>query len=176
MIDKIKNNSSVGGFYLNYGNFILKYNYDLNLYMVDKINYYLINTGPAIWRKNVLMNLLEPSDNPWAWEFFAKYRKYASIFIFCSVEDFSKNIYNYNYSKGGAIYRGKWVEEVVVNKIKKYNLNIDINLRGTIKFHEPIKRSLQWKINFFLSGFKMVGFRSFNLFIYFLKEKFKHLK
>jgi hypothetical protein len=173
IVNKIINNPTVGGFYLNFGNFILKYNSNINCHVVDKMNYYSINTGPAIWRKNVLMNLLEPSDNPWAWEFFAKYRKYASLYNICSVENYSNNLYNYNYSKGGAIYRGKWVEEVVVDKIKKYNLNFDLNLRGTIKFHEPIKRSLKWKINFFICGFKMVGFRSFNLFIYLFKVKFK---
>ncbi len=172
IINKIKNSPTVGGFYLNYGNFILEYNSNINFHIVDASNYYSINTGPAIWRKNVLINLLEPSDNPWAWEFFAKYRKYANLYNICSVENYSNNLYNYNYSKGGAIYRGKWVEEVVVEKIKKYNLNFDLNKMGIIKFHEPIKRSLIWKFNFFISGFKMVGFRSFNLFIYFFKEKF----
>lgn len=172
-INKIKNTPTVGGFYLNFGNFKLKYDYDLNLHVVDNSNYYSINTGPAIWRKNVLMNLLEPSDNPWAWEFFAKYRTYAKLYSVCSVDQSSSNLYDYNYVKGGAIYRGKWVEEVVQDKIKKYKLKIDLNLRGTIKFHEPIKRPFLWKIKFFVSGFKMVGFRSFNLFIYYLKEKFK---
>jgi hypothetical protein len=174
IIDKIKHSPSVGGFYLNYGNFILNYNNDINLYEVDNINYYSINSGPAIWRKNVLINLLEPSDNPWAWEFFAKYRKYAKLYKICSIENSSNNLFNYNYRKGGAIYRGKWVEEVVVSKIKKYNLKIDLNIRGTIKLHHPIKRTLLWKFNFFISGFKMVGFQSFNLIIYYLKEKFKY--
>jgi hypothetical protein len=176
IIQKVKINSSIGCFYLNFGNFSLKYNSDLNLYTVDKLNYYLVNTGPAVWRKNVLMNLLEPSDNPWAWEFFAMYRKTAKIYNICSVKDFNENIYNYNYKKGGAIYRGKWVEEVVVNKIEKYNLKIDINVRGVVKFHEPIKRSFLWKINFFRAGFKMVGFRAFNLFIYLFKAKLNRLK
>uniref|UniRef100_UPI00404735AA hypothetical protein n=1 Tax=Algoriphagus sp. TaxID=1872435 RepID=UPI00404735AA len=172
-IDKIKNNPSIGGFYLNFGNFILKYSHVLNLYMVDDSNYYSVNTGPAIWRKDVLMNLLEPSDNPWAWEFFAKYRKYARLYNICSVDQISNNLYDYNYTKGGAIYRGKWVKEVVEDKIKKYNLKINLNIRGTINLNEPIKRSLLWKINFFISGFKMVGFRSFNLFIYYVETKLK---
>ena len=174
IIQLMKINSNIGAYYLNHGFFSLSYNSDFNLYVVDKSNYYLINTGPAIWRKNVLLNLLEAKDNPWAWEFFAMYRKPAKIYNICSVKDSNENIYNYNYKKGGAIYRGKWVEEVVIDKIKKYNLNIDLNLRGTIKFDQPIKRSLKWKINFFISGFKMVGFRAFNLFIYYFKAKFNY--
>lgn len=171
VVKMIKNNH-ISCYYLKHTDFHIKSDTENDLFFVENSNYYLVNSGPALWRRKDLISLLNENDDPWTWEFFAMYRKSAKQLKFCSVPNSKENIYEYNHIKGGAVYRGKWVEEVVVDKIKKYNLNFDLSLRGIIKFHEPIKRSLKWKINFFINGYKMVGFRSFNLFIYLFKEKF----
>ena len=176
ILEKMVLNQSISCFYLNYGNFSLDFNSDLELHVVNKSNYFLINTGPAIWRKSDLLKLLKCSDNPWAWEFFSKYRKSANNLVICSVPNESQNIYDYNYNKGGAIYRGKWVEEVVKDKILKYKLSIDINKRGFAVVDNLPKRSFFWKINFFFVGFKMVKFRAFNLFLYYFREIHKKYK
>jgi hypothetical protein len=92
---------------------------------------------------------------------------------FYSVKNDFENLYNYNHIKGGAIYRGKWVEEVVTDKIYKYNLNINLSSRGVAELDNLPKRSLFWKVDFFLEGFRMVGFKAFNLVSYYIVEKFK---
>lgn len=74
---------------------------------------------------------------------------------------------------GGAIYRGKWVGKIVLPLIKKYNLQIDINKRGLADgIQQNNKRSLLWKIEFFLLGFKMIRFGVFLYAYRILKKKF----
>jgi len=172
IINIMSNSNLVDCFYLTYQNFKITFDAAKNLYSVDKDNYYRINSAPALWRKKVLLNLIEDNENPWTWEFFSMYKDCAKNLGIYSVPSVEQNIFNYNNSKGGAIYRGKWVSEVALPKIKKYNLNINIDDRGCINMDELSPRSLTWKIKFFLSGFKMVGFHSFNLFKYYFKVKF----
>ena len=63
---------------------------------------------------------------------------------------------------GGAIYRGKWVGKIVVPLIAKYNLNIDLLQRGLADGNQKDnKRSFKWKIDFFLLGYKMIGYGVF---------------
>ncbi|OCH11923.1 hypothetical protein A6E05_10135 [Aliivibrio sp. 1S165] len=121
---------------------------------------YRLNSAPAIWRRRDLIALTGEGDNPWAWEVFGSYRTYTYKKTFYSVPSISRNLFPYDYRKGGAIYRGKWVEDVVVPKIEKYQLNIDITTRGATSKIVPEKRTLMWKINFLLLGYKMVGFKS----------------
>jgi hypothetical protein len=118
-----------------------------------------MNSCPAIWRRRDLLSFTGKWDNPWAWEFFGSYRSVSQKKKFYTLNDNYPNIISYNHVKGGAIYRGKWVKEVVESKILKYKLNINLNIRG---FSDSIlyeKRSIFWKINFFIIGFKMIGFK-----------------
>ena len=173
LIQKMTDNRNIDCFYLKHTNFLLSYNKQQNIYIVDESNYYRVNSGPALWRKETLLKLLDSKDNPWAWEFFAMYRKSAKGLLICSVPKNSKDIYDYNHIKGGAVYRGKWVEEVVLPKLKKYNLNINIEERGVLKMNDLKPRTLLWKLQFFKTGFKMVGFRSLNLITHVLKARLK---
>ena len=60
---------------------------------------------------------------------------------------------------GGAIYRGKWVYKIVQPLMDKYGLNIDVAARGVAdEVAQNNKRSLRWKIDFFIIGFKMIKF------------------
>lgn len=119
---------------------------------------YKLNSAPAIWRRDKLIKLIGDDDTPWAWEFFGGYRTYNSPDLFYCAKKENENIYPYNYVKGGAIYRGKWVGDVVLPLIKKYNLRLDTNIRGLIDADERLnKRTLMWKIKFFLLGFKMIN-------------------
>lgn len=123
---------------------------------------YKLNSAPAIWRKDKLFNYTENNDTPWAWEYFGSFRTYGVSDLFYCTDKNKEDIYLYNYSMGGAIYRGKWVENVVTPLIKKYNLKININIRGIADISSPkIKRSLAWKVNFFFLGFKMIKFGVF---------------
>lgn len=174
LIAKMVLNPNIACVYLKHTDFVLTYCKDYDLHTVNPENYYRINSGPAIWRKSVLEKLIKPYDNPWAWEFFAMYRSLAKNQIICSVSNSQNNVYNYNHIKGGAVYRGKWVAEVVQPKILKYNLKINMNERGVLNINELSPRTFFWKINFLVQGFRMVGFSSLHLLIYFAKSKFEH--
>ncbi len=140
---------------------------------VRKRSDFIVNSAPAIWRKNDLMNYTGKNDNPWAWEVFGSYRTFDQDNIFYTLNPKNNDIFPYNYKKGGAIYRGKWVREVVDGKFQKYNLNIDPNVRGFINMKEMAPRNLRWKFNFMLTGFKMVGVKAFHFIFRYLKLKMK---
>lgn len=119
---------------------------------------YKLNSAPAIWRKDKLINFIDDNDSPWAWELFGSYRAYNKEDIFYSVKKENEDIYPYSYMMGGAIYRGKWVHDVVVPLVDKYNLDINLEERGLTKnINSQTKRTLKWKINFFITGYKMIG-------------------
>jgi hypothetical protein len=128
-----------------------------------KINYRL-NSAPAIWRKQALMAYTAAGDTPWAWEVFGTYRTWADERVFYALNPLKSDIYFYNYSKGGAIYRGRWVREVVDKVSQKYPLDIDWSKKGFSSDTVFEKRSLMWKIRFMQKGFSMVGYKA----IYFI--------
>ena len=130
-----------------------------------------LNSAPALWRREDLLRYTGPHDNPWAWEVFGSYRTYGDGKKMYSPSSPANDVYIYNHKKGGAIYRGKWVAEVVVEKNKKYNLNIDFTKRGFSFENDYEKRSFSWKVNFVLLGFKMVGFKSLLFLLRTLKVK-----
>jgi hypothetical protein len=136
----------------------------------DKAHFRL-NSFPAIWRKKTLMNYTAVGDTPWAWEAFGSYRTWGDKQLFYSLNPNYSDIYPYNNIKGGAIYRGKWVKEVVHQVSERYNLDIDWNIRGFSSDEGLEKRSWKWRFRFMQTGFRMVGFRSFNYLIYYIKEK-----
>lgn len=129
----------------------------------DRVDYRL-NSAPAIWRKQALMDYTETGDTPWAWEVFGTYRTWGDGRVFYSLNPKQPDIYPYNHDKGGAIYRGKWVREVVDNVAQKYPLNIDWAQRGFSSDTVFEKRSFMWKLRFMQTGFRMVGLKS----LYFL--------
>jgi hypothetical protein len=126
---------------------------------------YKLNSAPGVWRREELLKYTGVNDNPWAWEVFGSYRTYGDGKFFFTPRASMCDIYPYNYTRGGAIYRGKWVRKVVEDKIRKYNLDIDTSVRGFCEDQKPESRSFKWKIGFMMVGFKMVGFKSF-LFIF----------
>lgn len=132
-----------------------------------------LNSAPAIWRVQELINYTGVIENPWAWEVFGSYKTFNIKEKFYCVGDNDKDVFKYNYNKGGAIYRGKWVKEVVLEKNNKYKLNIDFNIRGFSQQNEFEKRTLKWKINFLSMGYKMVGMKFIYFFINIAKRKLK---
>ncbi len=130
-----------------------------NFELIPRKGDYKLNSAPAIWRRERLLEFIEDNDTPWAWEFFGSYRTYRSTDLFYCVKKAHEDIYPYNYAMGGAIYRGKWVGKVVLPLMKKFNLQIDLNQRGLADgLQQKNKRSLVWKLKFFLLGFKMIRF------------------
>lgn len=135
---------------------------------------YKLNSAPSVWRREKLMSYVENNDNPWGWEFFGSYRTYGTSDLFYCVQKGHENIYPYNYEMGGAIYRGKWVGQIVLPLIEKYGLQINLRIRGLADGAQTNnKRSLLWKMKFVLLGFRMIGVGAF-IFIYrALRKKLK---
>lgn len=123
---------------------------------------YILNSAPGLWRKSDLLSFVKPGDNPWAWEYFGSARLHSSKKRAFALKSGRKSIYPYQYFLGGAIYRGKWVTKVIKPIAEKYGLVIDYSLRGDIEPY-PIPHSFDWKIRFFLTGLKMIGFNAFPL-------------
>lgn len=132
---------------------------------------YRLNSAPAIWRKQALFDYTNAGDTPWAWEVFGTYRTWGDGNEFYSLNPNCLPVYAYNYSKGGAVYRGKWVREVVDEVAAKYHLTIDWNDRGFASDAVTDRRTLRWKIKFIKTGFSMVGFRSLNFLKSYIREK-----
>ncbi|MCT8876896.1 hypothetical protein [Shewanella xiamenensis] len=178
IIDFMKLNSSAAVFYL--VNTSLPYNMlgDTTEKFVELLDYsdFKLNSFPAVWRRTDLMKYTGRNDNPWAWEVFGSYRTYNDGKKFYSLTSASDDIYHYDYSRGGAIYRGKWVKSVVLSKFTKYKLNIDTSLRGFSDDSYSQPRSLFWKVKFLLIGFKMVGFKSLKFIPRYIKAKYNALK
>lgn len=126
---------------------------------------YRLNSSPAIWRRELLIGYTGVIDNPWAWEVFGSYRTYGDGKAFYTLRQGEEDIYKFNRSKGGAIYRGKWVREVVAGKFEKYHLGIDEAVRGFSADNIYEARSWMWKAKFLVLGFRMVGIKS-TLFVF----------
>lgn len=144
---------------------------DVFVALKDRVDYRL-NSAPAIWRRRALMEYTAPGDTPWAWEVFGTYRTWSDGKIFYSLNPKLGDVYSYNHAKGGAIYRGKWVREVVDQVKQKYRLDIDWNQRGFSSDMVFEKRSLIWKIRFMQTGFRMVGFRALHFVSGYFRQKF----
>lgn len=132
---------------------------------------YRLNSAPAIWRKQILLDYTAAGDTPWAWEVFGTYRTWGDKKTFYSLNPTNDPVFNYNYSKGGAIYRGKWVREVVDSVAEKYPLSIDWNERGFSSDTVLEKRSLIWKLQFIKIGFRMVGFKALYFLASYIRDK-----
>ncbi len=143
---------------------------DIFVQLKDRVDYRL-NSAPAIWRKQALMDYTKAGDTPWAWEVFGTYRTWGDGRVFYSLNPNQADIYSYNYNKGGAIYRGKWVREVVERMAQKYPLNIDWTVRGFSSDTVFEKRSYMWKLRFMQTGFQMVGFKALNFFSGYVRDK-----
>lgn len=134
---------------------------------------YKLNSAPGIWHRQGLMAYTRAGDTPWAWEVFGTYRTYGDSKIFYSLNPSQLNIYPYNHAKGGAIYRGKWVREVVAHMDYKDHLNIDWSKRGFSSDTVIEKRSLMWKIRFIQTGLRMVGLKALYVLVSYVREKFR---
>jgi hypothetical protein len=132
---------------------------DVFVPLKDRVDYRL-NSAPAIWRKQALVDYTEVGDTPWAWEVFGTYRTWGDGRVFYSLNPKQPDIYPYNHSKGGAIYRGKWVREVVDKVITKYPIDINWIERGFSSDIVFEKRTFIWKLQFMQTGIRMVGLKA----------------
>jgi hypothetical protein len=131
-----------------------------------------LNSFPGLWRREHLVSYTGINDNPWAWELFGSFRTFQNNRPFYSLNPKFSNIFPYNYERGGGIYRGKWVREVVEHKISKYSLDINTSIRGYSDTLVYQPRTLIWKLNFFIIGYKMIGVKVFEVIFRMIKSKY----
>jgi hypothetical protein len=132
---------------------------------------YCLNSAPGIWKKKALMGYTFMGDTPWAWEVFGSYRTWGDGNIFYSLNPGEDDIYPYNHTKGGAIYRGRWVREVVEKVSQNYPLDVDWELRGFSSDAMHEKRSWMWRLRFMRTGFRMVGLKALYFVTSYIREK-----
>jgi hypothetical protein len=132
---------------------------------------YRLNSAPAVWRKKDLLKLTHDNDSPWSWEVFGTYRSFSSKQCFLSPSSTDNNIFSYDYKKGGAIYRGKWVAAVIDKKIKKYNICLDPNVRGYTDSSLYQSRPIFWKFSFVVNGFRTDGMKALWFLLFYARNK-----
>lgn len=173
-ISVLQNNNDISCVYLFYLESLDFIESGLNNYIeVSNKSLYKINTLPAIWKRKDLIKLIEQNDDPWSWEAFSMYRKSAVSTKIFSVNSSKNNIYNYSALTGGAVYRGKWVKDVVSNKLEKYNLPINFSKRKYLELQNITKRTISWKLNFLVRGFMIANFKVFIFIFKSLKLKWR---
>lgn len=137
--------------------------------LLGRNNDYKLNSAPAVWRRKSLINYTGVIDSPWAWEAFGSARTYTNKERFYAPMVGCEDIFTYKHELGGAIRRGKWVEGVVLPLMDKYKLDIDLSKRGIVESTLSGGYTLKWKINFFILGYEMVGWKI----LYFLTSALK---
>lgn len=163
----LHDNIDASVFYLDYCTTKEKVSGDF--YELGEENNARVNSHPAVWRREDLILLTENYDTPWSWESFGSYRARNSSKRFYSVSSKEGDIYKYDYRLGGAVYRGKWVKEVVAPLIDDYKDEVDFHQRGFVGLNDVSKRTLKWKVSFLLLGYRTMGFHIF-------KYVFNHIK
>lgn len=139
---------------------------------IPRLTNYRLNSAPALWRRQQLMELTRPDDNPWVWELFGTSRTFLHRGRFFCAKPGHETVYVYKYQLGGAIYRGKWVAAVADPLIRRYGLTIDTGIRGTAA-ERGEKRSLHAKLKMVLQGFKASGWLAPVIIALLLKSKLK---
>lgn len=124
--------------------------------MIPRLTNYKLNSAPALWRRQHLIELTRADDTPWIWELFGSSRTFLHRGQYFCVRPGHETIYRYNYTMGGAIYRGKWVPHVAGPLIERYGLDIDMDVRG-ITGARGAPRTLAEKLRMLAQGFRASG-------------------
>jgi hypothetical protein len=123
---------------------------------IPRLTNYRLNSAPALWRRQHLIELTREDDNPWIWELFGTSRTFLHRGRYFCARPGQETVYRYNYTMGGAIYRGKWVPQVAGPLIERYGLGIDMRVRG-ITDERGAPRTLSEKLRMLAQGFRASG-------------------
>lgn len=123
---------------------------------IPRLTNYRLNSAPALWRRQHLIELTRADDNPWIWELFGTSRTFLHRGKYFCARPGHETIYRYNYTMGGAIYRGKWVPQVAGPLIERYGLDIDMRQRG-LTGAKGAPRTLAEKLRMLAQGFRASG-------------------
>lgn len=86
---------------------------------------------PTLWRKDILLDLLKESQQPWEWETSDTQIK-NDFYVWTGSKDDLVFEYGYHDNKWFGIQKGKWVISDVEPLFQKENINVDFTKRGFI--------------------------------------------
>lgn len=86
---------------------------------------------PTLWRKSILLELLDYKMDPWEWEDSPAPDKY-NYFVWTGADDELVFEYGYHNYQWFGIQKGKWVEADIRQLFEREDINIDLSIRGTI--------------------------------------------
>lgn len=87
---------------------------------------------PSLWRKSILMELLDCQMDPWEWEESDTTERY-DFYIYTGHPEGMAFDYGYKHGSWFGIRKGKWVIEDVGPLFNKEGINIDLSQRGAYK-------------------------------------------
>ena len=93
--------------------------------------YYRKSCQPTLWRKTILLDLLDCQKDPWEWEISSTPDTY-DYYIWTGSEDDLVFEYGYHNNKWFGIQKGKWYAPDVVPLFEKEGIDIDFSKRGLI--------------------------------------------
>lgn len=90
---------------------------------------YRVNCQAGLWNRDKLIKLMLPYENAWDFEWMASCRSDKTNWRFFAAKKEKPWIFDYDFSSGGGVHRGKWTGGVV--KIFEENgIDIDYSIRG----------------------------------------------
>ena len=85
----------------------------------------------ALWRKDVLVELLDGSMDAWEWETLLAPDKF-NYYVYTGDENNLVFEYGYHNAQWFGIKKGKWVESDVRPLFEKEDIDVDLSIRGTV--------------------------------------------
>ena len=86
---------------------------------------------PTLWRRDILLELLDCNMSAWKWEMSGAPDEY-KYYIWTGSEDELVFEYGYHDNKWFGIQKGRWVREDVVPLFQKEGIDVDYQKRGFV--------------------------------------------
>lgn len=94
---------------------------------------YKYNLQAGLWRTKELASFIRAHESPWVWEVAANYRACRSKQSFyCAADGNDLALDYYGGTDWSGVMRGRWYLPNVEPLFKKYGIEVDFSLRGTI--------------------------------------------
>lgn len=116
------------------------------------------NLQGALWRKDVLVSLIKPHENPWDLERMGTIRAFDCADKFYALKKQEQSPIDYGKKSGltWGIVRGKWVESSVVDLFRENGIEVDFQERGFLQPEDLKNNHGREKIDF-LKMLKSLG-------------------
>lgn len=129
---------------------------------------YSASCQASIWKKEILLKLVEPSENGWDFEKFGSIRARVNQHKFYNLNLKTKEQkFIFSYILTGVV-QGKWLDQEVKELFTKHSIDVDYSIRG---FIQKEKRTFLGKLIFKFDELKYDIRAYFYLCKYYIKNK-----